>query len=373
MMSIRAMVLSATSLADMVVVLVWTAMSLSIGNNKHPVYNKVITCQDVLAQLLASVPVTFCDSLMDVLKAEQPPPLSFFKQLPAAVTGTWGVYLVLLEKAGCPPSIYVGTGTDAKTGVAARLQSYTRNTFSSRKYVPRNVVAALEDGYSITYTGLLVSAPIPGPTDVLPTRLLFLALEAMFTFALWAVKCKTDIGFSMVEMCLWDRHNLPYNGLCSHNPLSESPPGDWTLSDAEMEAMAAEFKERRRVYIKEYHEKAKRDDPEQFLAEKRAQRKLYVARHPDKAAASDKRTRVKALKEKRHYCVVCDYAANTSASLRKHLNTEKHLDNAAGVVKVVPVWRCNICHHTFQRNAGLQYHLKTQRHRDAAALAAYQA
>lgn len=43
-------------------------------------------------------------------------------------------------------------------------------------------------------------------------------------------------GHGMVHICQWARDTLEYDGLCSHNPLSELPAGDHSLSAEELEA-----------------------------------------------------------------------------------------------------------------------------------------
>jgi hypothetical protein len=70
--------------------------------------------------------------------------------------------------------------------------------------------------------------------------MLFILLEATFTFLFWAIRCKTEFGFGMTFMCAWAYTTLGYDELCSHNPLLEVPTGNLSLSTEELEALAAE-------------------------------------------------------------------------------------------------------------------------------------
>jgi hypothetical protein len=84
---------------------------------------------------------------------------------------------VTLEKFGRCPKIYVGSGANTRAGVSERLDQND----SRGKYTPRCVAKAIDAGYLITHKGLLCWAPIPSSALVPLLRVLFLALEAIFT------------------------------------------------------------------------------------------------------------------------------------------------------------------------------------------------
>ncbi|KAH7155412.1 hypothetical protein B0J13DRAFT_521570 [Dactylonectria estremocensis] len=55
-------------------------------------------------------------------------------------------------------------------------------------------------------------------------------------------------GNGIGSYCPWPREEFSYRGLCTHNPLIESPVGDFDLSPEQMEVVAAEVKARRKAY-----------------------------------------------------------------------------------------------------------------------------
>lgn len=355
---------SAGTLFELILSLTWAVLSMTPTRGKHPLFDRILSSPDDLNVLLASTSPSFAPGLFDVLQASNSPTLAFFKSLPTDWKMMWAVYLLVLEKPGSRPRIYIGSGTEARYSVSVRLSQY-----NTGQIIPRYVKAALDDGYTITSKGTICSAPIPAAALVPTTRLLFMALEAAFTFIFWAVRCNTECGHGMVDMCLWARESLTYDGLCSHSPLMESPAGDFSLSAEELEAVAAEFVRRRAQYMKDYHATVKNNDPDKYLALKREERRKYVARHPDGAKAADKRCMKKAVEEKTHYCAACDHAFTKKAKLTRHLTGPKH---AAKVAKAAGVKKhhCAVCDHTFNRAADLTRHLASSRHAAKAALLA---
>jgi hypothetical protein len=85
------------------------------------------------------------------------------------------IILELLE-ADAVPLIYNGLGTDVKSGVRARFGQYNRG-----EVLPRYVKDALENDYIIVHKGLLWP-PIPSAADFPRFRILFVAMEAVFSF-----------------------------------------------------------------------------------------------------------------------------------------------------------------------------------------------
>jgi hypothetical protein len=101
---------------------------------------------------------------------------------PNRPTLRWGVYAVVLEKAGCRPILYIGSGTNSSFGVGARFQHYDEGG-----HLPQYVSKALFDGFEITHKGLLCWIPMPIPAAVPSWRLLVCALEASIRAAMAAV------------------------------------------------------------------------------------------------------------------------------------------------------------------------------------------
>jgi hypothetical protein len=158
---------------------------------------------------------------------------------------------------------------------------------------------------------------------------LFLALEATFTYVFWALISKTDYGYGLAHVCQWDRDSLEYDGLCSHNPLTESPAGDYALSAEQLEAHAAEVKQRRLEINKEWRENTKAANPETYNSRISKNSQAYRDRHPGISTAAGKRCKNKAVTEKRHYCAICDHAFTYPTYLRQHLAGPKHAAKAA--------------------------------------------
>ena len=50
------------------------------------------------------------------------PTIAYFKGLPLHLDKLWAVYLLVLEKAGQRPRIYIGSGTASETGVKTRVR-----------------------------------------------------------------------------------------------------------------------------------------------------------------------------------------------------------------------------------------------------------
>lgn len=138
------------------------------------------------------------------------------------------------REKGCLSKIYIDSGIDAKSGVSARLSQYDMGT-----HVAIYVKAALEYGYVIVHKGLLWLTFIPSTAEVPVLCTLFIALEAAFTFGFWFINCKTEYGYDLAHMCQWAHNTLKNDDFCSHNPFSELPAGDRSLSAEDLEREAA--------------------------------------------------------------------------------------------------------------------------------------
>lgn len=326
------MAFEATTILQLVLLLTWTCLSTCPNQQKHPLFSKVLSTKAILDQLLSSVSVAFAPGLFDVLQSSTPPTVAFFKTLPTHCHELWAVYLIVLEAQGRRPKIYIGSGTDARKGVSGRLPIY--HDSSTSKILPSHVRNVLRDGYSIVHKGLICWIPLPDADSVPILRVVMLVLEAVFTYVFWALHSKTDYGYGLLHMCPWDWDNLEYDGLCSHNPLTDPPIRNFDLTPEELEAQAAEHFERRAQYFREWEESIKNSAPEAYLAKKREQRKAFVEKHPDAPKISTKRSQVKAVELKTHYCAICDHAFNRGPALRKHLAGPKHLAKAAKAAKL---------------------------------------
>lgn len=50
----------------------------------------------------------FCDGHFDAIQASSPPPVSFFRDLPIASTGQWGIYVMILAIFHCWKYVFDG-------------------------------------------------------------------------------------------------------------------------------------------------------------------------------------------------------------------------------------------------------------------------
>ena len=235
-------------------------------------------------------------------------------------------------------------------------------------------------------------------------RVLFTALEAVFTFSFWTMVGKTEYGYGMGSICRWARDSLPFDGLCSHSPLIEFPAGsDTFLTAEELEAKALDYVRRHKERGKENREWKLRHDPEGLRAHEIEKRRKYVDSHPGAADEAEKRCNSKAVKEKRHTCDVCQHSFTKKNILTRHLRGRKHANKVAALEEAAndpekfekgtsqhPEVRkrlqrtrnrkttqknveekryyCQVCDHAFVESKGLEKHLAGSRHAKKAAL-----
>lgn len=352
---------SAQTILDLVLLLVWQALTITPDRIKHPIFDVVLFAREELERYLRSMPWEFAPGLLDVLQAATSPTLDFFKTLPGAVTKTWAMYLLVMEKRGCRFRVYVGSGTNAVGGVKSRFNDYV-----TRNMLPRYVESSLDEGFTITHKGIICSTPIPSAALVPFIRVLFLALECAFTFAFWAIRSKSEFGYGMVSLCPWDRNTLSYDGLCSHSPLIESFASDWGLSPEELETIRAEMERRRAQAVRDHRERARAKDLDAYLSKARDQRAVFVANNPEKVKAADKRTKEKARQEERFKCDTCDHPFKSNAHLQRHLRGPQHKRKVAEANGKKRHY-CAICDHPFTRAGDLSRHLTSAAHISKAA------
>jgi len=373
---------SAAITFEYVIWLVWLCLSGTSSKVKHPIYGVVFPALDVLDQFAAGLFLTFATGLLDMLQSDCPPSIDYFKGLPSDGKGFWGVYALVLEKPGCPPLLYIGSGTSYTGGVHRRFTQYQRH-----EELPKYVIRALSEGYTISHVGLLAWCPIPTSAR-LRTRVFFLALEATFSTLLWATNNR-DKSYGMPLLCKWTRASLRYAGLISHSPLIEGIRGeDDSLTSEEIEVLEIEFQARRQLAKKVLLQK-RVDFKRDHFAEWQATRRRYWAnRDLELYAATRRRTRAKALKEERFACKICGSTFADSRELNIHNLTPKHVNNVAGTrpiskaadqktaarrnaAKEAGEFRCKICPKAKSMDSQykLDRHYKTKKHIGYAAAA----
>lgn len=363
----------ATTLLQLILALLWLILSTTPTTSVSAIFPKILPSAEVVTDVFNSAAPVFAPGVYEVLQAATPPTVAFFASLPTDFKDKWAIYALTLEKPGFRPKIYIGSGTRIKVRVLKRLLSYDRG-----ECLPHLVAKALEDDYVIVHKGLLCWIPIPSAVMAPLYRLLFVALEALFTFVFWAINCKTEYGYGMTHLCPWNRNTLEYDGLCTHHPLSECPRGEF-LTEQEIEAKAREALAKQAAAVREWRAKAKAQDPVKYKQQKHTWYLTSERNNPGGSIDHNHRSRARAVAEKRHYCSVCDYAAMTTSKLRDHLKSAKHAAKVAAVkagkVNVLleqekkKRWFCASCGIGFNKSSSWKRHLASPRHKKKAAAA----
>jgi hypothetical protein len=120
--------------------------------------------------------------------------------------------------------------------------------------------------------------------------------------------------------------------LCSHCALSESVLGDHGLTPEQLEAQAAELKQRRAAQQAEisrrWEQEARLNNLEAVRAKKRKIQAAYVERHSEKAKAHHNNSLAKAKANRTYSCAVCDLACGKKNDLARHNNSKSHITKA---------------------------------------------
>lgn len=232
---------------------------------EEPSLRYALSTLDVLEQLLSDSLLLFAPVLLEVVRASTPPSLSYFKNLPTDVRKCWAIYLLVFEKAGCRPKIYVGSDTSGVWGTAKWFQDYDNQTT-----LPTYIRRALKDSYTILCKGLLCWSPIPAPSRRFPVRASFLAIEATLSIVLWATVPRTN-DYGMPHFCPWSLETIEYDGCCSHSAFVEHiideaknlTPQQTAAKEIEVEQRRVEQKktkyyESKRLNFQEWHETRRR-------------------------------------------------------------------------------------------------------------------
>lgn len=393
------------SILVFMILLLWQCLSMSPESITGPAFALKITSYTVAAELMTPMSINFVPGLLDVLQSSTPPTVAFFfKSLPTLDSlgpGIWWVvYQLVLEKPGHRPIIYTGSGTDAKDGAVVRLRCYDRRT-----HLPIYVDAALKNGYTITHKGILCWIPCPGLLLQFMYRLIFVALEATFSFVFWTMRCSTEYGFRMAELCPWSRESLEYDGACGHSALMETPRGDPDLTpeqakEKELRAKQKDKERWARSYENNKENKLKsaaryREENKEAIAENKARyyqenrdtlneaswnrrqvpenaeqarltSKAWYEEHRELVSKEGVKKRQADKEAGKWSCDICDQTFSTSGNLKQHTESEKHmqavgLDEAA--IKAVLKYRCDPCNYRTAVKRNLTAHLTTLAHK----------
>jgi hypothetical protein len=337
--------------------LAWTCLSLTNVALKNLILDYIFPSQEIMEVIMDRASFKFAPGLLDVLKSGTAPTISYFKTLPLHLDKIWAVYVLVLEKVGQRPRIYIGSGTRTNGGVRARMATYDHASREGQfgAFVggtPLHVDKALKEGFIITHKGLLAWTSIPNVNHQYALRGLFLILECVFTLYFWAMKSRTK-DYGMPTLCPWPRDSLTYDGLCSHFSIKEGVVGAaMNLTPEETEALDADRLEVKRACGRQYK----------------------AALGPGVHAAQSKAFRHKTLEEQRYKCTVCNLTFPNNAKLVEHQETSIHIRKAAGTGRQTngrggsqnaikqKKHYCEICKHAAPTAKRLETHLKGNRH-----------
>ena len=325
--------LETDSISVFVLSLAWVCLSTTNRALKNLNLDEIFPTESAMEKIMRISPLQFASGLLQSFQSSTAPTISYFKTLPLFLDKLWAVYLLVLEKDGERPRIYIGSGTDSTAGVRRRM-----NCYKQRSALPYYVETSLQAGYAITHKCLLVWTALPLPSDRYKLRCLFLVLETIFTLCFWAMKSKTE-DYYMPALCPWPRHTFTYDGCCTHFSINEQIVG--------------------------HNEDASPEDINRVAAERKiVKNRLYTANRGPKHKANTKVYGEKALAEQRYKCTVCDLSFRSNGKLQSHLKTPIHARKAAGIPdrsRTMSFW-CETCQYAAPSAKRLDTHLKGPRH-----------
>jgi hypothetical protein len=107
------MVFYAVDIFSLILFLVWQCLNTTPKKQKSWIYSRVFPSQVVLESILACASIIFAPALFETLQNAS-----------GRISKRWAAYVIVLEKQGCRPKLYVGSGTQAQRGVSNRLVQY---------------------------------------------------------------------------------------------------------------------------------------------------------------------------------------------------------------------------------------------------------
>jgi rubrerythrin len=336
--------------------------------HKNGVFKQVLAEKEDLHQILSASQLSTDTYLHETINSPTPPDIDFFLSTSTDCRGKWGVYVLVLRKEGCIPLIYIGSGTASQDSVLVRWRQYDAVDFNA-PLMPKYVGEALSQGYKIVHKGVLLWCPVPCAADVPRTRLVFVAIEATLSFLFWAMKSRTR-DYKMGACCPWKREAFTYGGLCSHNALTEMVCGNFDLTREQLEAIAAEVREKNRLYHIDYYQKMRAEDLEGLRARMREADVRYRENSHDKFLAKQRRFDEKRKESKQYFCAVCNVTCTKQWELDRHNGSRRHLKNVAQAnAGVVKNYRCEVCNYSCIKPSHLDMHNRGMRHKERVAKA----
>ena len=239
----------------------------------------------------------------------------------------------------------------------------------SKSAIPKYMDQALKEGYTITHKGLLAWCPLPAAVDVARFRLLFVAMEAAFSFHFWAMRSRAK-DYGIGDCCPWSRDDFTYHGLCSHNALLEAVHGNFDLTPEQIEVLAVVAKEKKRLHNASQYKRIRELDLEGYRARGRRSAATYRQNLADKKRVNEERFRAKAKDEKRFHCDTCGVFCISSSQLERHNRSRRHKLAVERAANGRLRFHCKVCDAHFTHQCHLDRHNKGKRHLQRVAEAA---
>jgi hypothetical protein len=110
-----------------------------------------------MENIMHLAPLQFAPGLMQVFQSSTAPTIAYFKTLPLHLDKMWAVYVLVLEKHGQRPKVYIGSGCHSVNGVRSRMLTYDRRARTGKGdiTIAFYVEKALLEGFCVTHRGLL--------------------------------------------------------------------------------------------------------------------------------------------------------------------------------------------------------------------------
>lgn len=338
-------------------------LSVTWGCLSHPSYHNpefdiAFSSEDVFLSAYNSAGFLFCSDLLAVIQTG-PPSLAWFASVGLDIFQdrdrvpykSWGLYLHVFLKPGFPPLLYCGSATATEFGLRARFKDYRL-----LHAVSQELLDAVQDGFVLVHSIILAHCPIPQPPDQPRIRAVCLALEAAFSAIFWCMVSKTSNYGHLGHNAIWDREELPWNGLCTHSPLLEGI-GHLELTPEELDAIAREKKIHKNAYQREWSKAdnaKKRANPTPEFAAQRT--KINKSKYVGK-----KRKRDAAVANQTHYCELCEKSYTSAGELEKHRQTPLHLRRDTRGEKD---FSCAPCGVSYPNKTRYDRHCRSQKHID---------
>jgi len=292
----------------------------------NPQFKVVFKNRDSYDSIAICSPFEYATGLFEVLTSAAPPSIDFFMSLPSALSKTWSIYVVVYEKRGCKPKLYIGSGTkNSSSGIATRLRNHENHSTGS---LAKEFNAAVKDGYKLVHSAVICWTAMPPEHLSVRVRARFLLLESVFTCLFHAkLEMQTDVHYK--KLVIWDRKSVAWEPMCTHRSPKEKISGKLDMTEAEARKVASIKRQRRRDNDKKLKRKMRKEP--KILARLKLASRIHYAKHRVEIRQAVANKSQKTVEEKQFYCKPCEYAAQNPDNFERHLHVRSHKNKVAGI------------------------------------------